>query len=102
MSTKLLRQIKNSLPDLRKSEKIVGEYILKDPKSIITKKAIYSDFKVWFKEYHEGNKLPRCEQLYRFVDEQIGKGTTRGWKNVVFKNEDVDEDYDAPVNDLDI
>jgi RpiR family carbohydrate utilization transcriptional regulator len=38
MSTKLLRQIKNSLPDLRKSEKTVGEYILKDPKSIITMK----------------------------------------------------------------
>ena len=38
MSTKLLRQIKNSLPDLRKSEKIVGEFILKDPKSIITMK----------------------------------------------------------------
>ena len=38
MSTKLLRQIKNSLPDLRKSEKIVGEYILNDPKSIIMMK----------------------------------------------------------------
>jgi len=38
MSTKLLRQIKNSLPDLRKSEKTVGEFILKDPKSIITMK----------------------------------------------------------------
>ena len=38
MSTKLLRQIKNSLPDLRKSEKVVGEFILKDPKSIITMK----------------------------------------------------------------
>jgi RpiR family carbohydrate utilization transcriptional regulator len=38
MSTKLLRLIKNSLPDLRKSEKTVGEFILKDPKSIITMK----------------------------------------------------------------
>ena len=38
MSTKLLRQIKKSLPDLRKSEKTVGEFILKDPKSIITMK----------------------------------------------------------------
>ena len=38
MSTKLLRQIKNSLPDLRKSEKVVGEFVLKDPKSIITMK----------------------------------------------------------------
>mgnify|MGYP004006242753 CR=1 FL=1 len=35
MPTKLLRQIKNTLPELRKSEKIVAEYILNDPKSII-------------------------------------------------------------------
>ena len=38
MSTKLLRKIKNTIPELRKSEKIVAEYILKDPKSIITLK----------------------------------------------------------------
>ena len=38
MSTKLLRQIKNSLPDLRKSEKTVGEFILKDPKAVIMMK----------------------------------------------------------------
>jgi RpiR family carbohydrate utilization transcriptional regulator len=38
MPTKLLRHIKNTLPDLRKSEKIVGEFILANPKSIITMK----------------------------------------------------------------
>ena len=38
MPTKLLRHIKNTLPDLRKSEKIVGEFILADPKSINTMK----------------------------------------------------------------
>ena len=38
MSTKLLRQIKNSLSDLRKSEQKVGEFILNDPKSVITMK----------------------------------------------------------------
>ena len=38
MSTKLLRQIKNSLPDLRKSEQTVAEFVLKDPKSIIMMK----------------------------------------------------------------
>jgi RpiR family carbohydrate utilization transcriptional regulator len=38
MPTKLLRQIRNTLPELRKSEKIVGEFILADPKSIITMK----------------------------------------------------------------
>ena len=38
MTTKLLRQIENSLPDLRKSEKLVGELVLQDPKSVITMK----------------------------------------------------------------
>ena len=38
MSTKLLRQIKKSLPDLRKSEQTVAEFVLKDPKSIIIMK----------------------------------------------------------------
>ncbi len=38
MSTKLLRQIKNSIPDLRKSEKVVGKFILENPKSVITMK----------------------------------------------------------------
>ena len=38
MSTKLLRQIKKSLPDLRKSEQTVAEFVLKDPKSIIMMK----------------------------------------------------------------
>ena len=38
MSTKLLRQINNSLPNLRKSERTVGEFVLHDPKSIICMK----------------------------------------------------------------
>jgi len=38
MSTKLLRHIENKLPELRKSEKVVCEFVLNDPKSIITMK----------------------------------------------------------------
>ena len=34
MPTKLLRQIKNTLPELRKSEKLVADFVLKDPKSV--------------------------------------------------------------------
>ena len=33
-----MRQIKNTLPELRKSEKIVAEFILKEPKSVINLK----------------------------------------------------------------
>ena len=71
-----------------------------DPKSVISKRAVYSDFKIWFKEYHEGNKLPRSEQLYRYLDEKLGKSTKIGWKNVVFKIEEFDDEQE--VNDLDI
>jgi len=38
MPTKLLRQIKNTLPELRKSEKLVADFVLKNPKSIVTMK----------------------------------------------------------------
>ena len=38
MPTKLLRQIKNTLPELRKSERLVADFVLKNPKSVITMK----------------------------------------------------------------
>ena len=38
MPTKLLRQIKNTLPELRKSEKLVADFVLKNSKSIVTMK----------------------------------------------------------------
>ena len=72
-----------------------------DPKSIVSKKSVYSDFKAWFKEYHEGNKLPRSEQLYRFLDDVLGKSNRTGWKNVIFRTEG-DESDDEEKNDLDV
>ena len=74
-----------------------------DEKAIINKRSVYSDFKCWYKEYHEGgNKLPRSEQLYRFLDEVLGKSTRNGWKNVIFRTEEGEDDDDEEKNDLDI
>jgi P4 family phage/plasmid primase-like protien len=73
-----------------------------DPKAIISKRSVYTDFKAWFKEYHEGNKLPRSEQLYRFLDDVLGKASRMGWKNVVFKTEEGGDSDDEVVNNLDI
>jgi len=75
---------------------------VEDPKSVISKRSVYSDFKAWFKEYHEGNKLPRSEQLYRFLDEILGKSNKSGWKNVAFRTEEGDDSDDEEKNDLDI
>lgn len=73
-----------------------------DPKSIISKRSVYTDFKAWFKEYHEGNKLPRSEQLYRFLDEVLGPSNRTGWKNVAFRTEEGDDSDEDEHNDLDI
>ncbi len=77
------------------------EQLEDEPKAIISKRNVYSDFKSWFKEYHEGNKLPRSEQLYRFLDDILGKSTREGWKNVRFRIEEGYDDEDTK-NDLDI
>ena len=73
-----------------------------DPKAIISKRSVYSDFKAWFKEYHEGNKLPRSEQLYRFLDDVLGKCNRSGWKNVIFRTEEGDDSDADENNDLDV
>jgi P4 family phage/plasmid primase-like protien len=73
-----------------------------DDKAIISKRSVYSDFKAWFKEYHEGNKLPRSEQLYRFLDDVLGKCNRSGWKNVIFRTEEGDDSDEEEKNDLDV
>ena len=50
MPTKLLRQIKNSLPELRKSERAVGEFVLEDPKSVINMKTAGASEKIGISE----------------------------------------------------
>ena len=50
MPTKLLRQIKNSLPELRKSERVVGEFVLEDPKSVINMKTAEASQRIGISE----------------------------------------------------
>ena len=45
-----MRQIKNSLPELRKSERAVGEFVLEDPKSIINMKTAEASEKIGISE----------------------------------------------------
>ena len=73
-----------------------------DVKSTISKRNVYSDFKAWFKDCHETKKLPRSDQLYKYLDEVLGNHTRYGWKNVIFRTEEGDDDSDEEVNDLDV
>jgi RpiR family carbohydrate utilization transcriptional regulator len=50
MPTKLLRQIKNTLPELRKSERLVADFVLKDPKSVVTMKTAEASLAIGISE----------------------------------------------------
>ena len=73
--------------------------ITSDAKTFLSKKNVYSDFKSWFSEFH-GTKVPRCDQLYKFLDETIGKenSTRTGWKRVNFKVDEIDDDDDTNLD----
>jgi P4 family phage/plasmid primase-like protien len=75
---------------------------VEDTKCTISKRNVYSDFKAWFKDCHETKKLPRSDQLYKYLDEVLGSHTRYGWKNVMFRTEEGDDDSDQEVNDLDV
>jgi len=76
--------------------------IVEDPKATLSKRNVYSDFKAWFKDCHETKKLPRSDQLYKFLDEMLGPHTRYGWKKVEFRAEEGDDDSDKEINDLDV
>lgn len=74
--------------------------VVDDKKAVISKRTMWQEFKAWFKDTHEGKKLPLLTELNRFLTKSIGDATGKGWTNVVFRNEegDLSEDDD---DDLD-
>lgn len=77
--------------------------ITEDKKDCIAKRPIWNDFKNWFKEFKEGNKLPSCKKLYTFIDDMVGKpGRNKPWSGLMFKIDESLIDSDNEIGaDLD-
>lgn len=74
--------------------------IVDDKKAIISKRTMWQEFKAWFKDTHEGKKLPLLTELNRFLTKSIGDASNKGWTKVIFKTEENDLSEDEE-DDLD-
>ena len=74
-------------------------------KDTISIKTMYEEFKLWFKDYHEGANLPKQSELNKFLTEKIGEAKSGKWKFYKIKvnpTKDKEEDDDDDDNDDDI
>ena len=56
----------------------------------LSKAALWSDFKTWFKDFHEGEKVPKLAQFTKFLTDELGDPVKTSWGGIRFKT---DEDY---------
>jgi P4 family phage/plasmid primase-like protien len=76
--------------------------VTNEKKDSITIKSMYEEFKLWFKDTHDGAPVPKQLELNKFLYEKLGEPKGGKWKGYRFKDEkDNDTDSDNE-NVLDI
>ncbi len=63
---------------------------------VLTRKQLLRDFKDWFKDIHEGSKLPGSKKLYEFLETEMKDSGLNGFNKIIFKlsdDEDNESDY---------
>ena len=87
-------EVQMSTNKYRKDQDLVREYydtsleitLLKT--DTIKKKDLYAHFRLWFRELHEGETLPKSKKLYDFMEKEIKhKYGNNGWPFIKFKKE---------------
>ena len=68
----------------------------------IKKRDLYNHFKMWFKDVHDGEQLPKSKKVYEFMEKTIRLEYKRdGYVGIRFKSEGLSSDDETP-NDLDV
>ena len=76
------------------------ERICPHPTGLLKKGDVYSEFQEWFSELH-GGKVPSGKELYEYIENKIGRPTTRGWKGYTLCHDyDMVDDEDIEPNDI--
>ena len=104
-------EVKVSTNMYRKDQDIFSEYydncIEKTPNKndIIQKRDLFANFKIWFRDVHDGEPLPKGKKLYEFIEKELKQNyKTKGYVNIKFKNnilDDSESEDDMSVNPLD-
>lgn len=101
-------EVKLSTNRYRQDQDVLREYfdgsieITNDKKDNIKKRDLWTHFKLWFKDVHDGDALPKNKKLYEFIEKELKREYKHnGWTGIMFKN-DVSDSDDNNNNDLDI
>ena len=104
-------EVQLSTNKYRKEQDLVREYydssleITENKMDTLKKKELFAHFKLWFKELHEGEVLPKCKKLYDFIEKEIKqKYNINGWPYIRYRVEPTssNNDDDMKPNDLDV
>jgi P4 family phage/plasmid primase-like protien len=98
-------EVQCSTNEYRKEQDLVREYydtsieVTENKSDLLKKKDLFAHFKLWFKEIHEGEPIPKNKKLYDFIEKEIKqKYGINGWPCVKFR----DEHIETSINDLDV
>ena len=70
-------------------------------KDSIMKRDLFNNFKLWFKDVHDGEQVPKAKKLYEFMEKTIKKEYKRdGYIGIKFKKTNYESDDE--VNPLDM
>ena len=103
-------EVKCSTDRYRKDQDVLREYfdgnleVVNDLSQGIKKRDLWTSFKLWFKEFHDSEPLPKSKKLNEFMEKSIKKEyKPQGYPGLIFKNthNDSDGELEAP-NDLDL
>ena len=103
-------EVKMSTNKYRKDQDVLREYfdgnidVTDSKKDCIKKRDLYTHFKLWFREIHDGSQLPKSKKLYEFIEKELKtKYTSKGWMCIKFISNDSDSDDESEnFNHLDM
>jgi len=68
----------------------------------IKKRDLYTNFKLWFRDIHDGELIPKSKKLYEFMEKTLRLHYKNGYQGLRFKTEGMSSEDDDNTNDLDI
>lgn len=100
-----------STKNYRKDQDVMREYydncieIIDDDVCAILKRDLSTNFKMWFRDVHDGEPLPKSKKLYEFIEKELKQSyKPRGYSKIRFKKieENSENESDNEENPLDI
>lgn len=103
-------EVRVSTNNYRKDQDVMREYydncieFIEDDAYAILKRDLSANFKMWFRDVHDGEPLPKSKKLYEFIEKELKQTyKPKGYGKIRFKKLKEDSDSEEEeVNPLDL